>query len=173
MGHQIRKLMDQDHELLLEGIVEVDEVYLGGRKRRQGYYHKKTPVFRLVERGGTIKAYVTNVVSKTTARDMLFRHVYLGSKLMTDDSRIYVHAREHYTHDFTVHSKKEYVRGNTHTNTIEGFWGQLQRSLRGTHHSISRKWTQSYINEYVFRYNHRAPDIFWLIVDRVYLHGSQ
>ena len=53
------------------------------------------------------------------------------------------------------HSAGEYVVGRAHTNTIEGFWAQLKRSLDGTHHSVSPKYLQGYINEFAWRYSHR------------------
>lgn len=64
--------------------------------------------------------------------------------------------RRGYSHTTVNHSTLEYVRDIVHTNTIEGFWGQLKRSLDGTYHSVSPKYLQSYLDEFVFRYNFRS-----------------
>ena len=57
-----------------------------------------------------------------------------------------------------THASKVYVTGNVHTKTIDGFWSLLKRGINGTYHAISEKYLQSYINEYVFRYNHRKDE---------------
>jgi transposase len=170
MGHQVRKLMYQHVEVMLDGIVEVDEVFIGGKRRMSCKNKNKVPVFGLLERGGIAKAFVADGVTKTTARDVLNRHVYRGSRLMTDDSRIYHGANILYNHQFTVHSRREYVRDNVHTNSIEGFWGQLQRSLHGTHHSVSKKWMQAYVDEFVFHYNTRGMFPFDELTKRLRNH---
>lgn len=73
-----------------------------------------------------------------------------GSTLQTDESRIYSRVkRDYFTHEFVNHSKLEYVRAGVHTNTIEGFWGHLKRSLDGTYHCVSAKYLQLYVNEFV------------------------
>lgn len=64
--------------------------------------------------------------------------------------------RTYAAYGVVFHSAREYVRGGIHTNTIEGFWSQLKRSIKGTHHSVSRKHLQSYVNEFACRYNRRA-----------------
>ncbi len=61
-----------------------------------------------------------------------------------------------YDHDTVDHGKKEYVKGNAHTNNLEGFWSQLKRSINGTYHFVSPKHLQTYINEFAFRYNNRS-----------------
>ena len=64
-----------------------------------------------------------------------------------------------YIHESVNHSISEYVRGVAHTNTIEGFWGQLKRSIDGTYHAVSPKHLQHYVDEFSFRYNHRTVPI--------------
>ena len=80
--------------------------------------------------------------------------------MQTDESRIYSRVKRDFTHDFVNHSKLEYVRSGVHTHTIEGFWGQLKRSLDGTSHCVSPKYLQFYVNEFVYRYNHRQVAAF-------------
>ena len=63
--------------------------------------------------------------------------------------------------------KYEYVRGKVHTNSIEGFWSQLKRSLDGTHHAVSPKFLQQYVDEFVWRYNHRGETLFPLLIAEV------
>jgi transposase-like protein len=155
MCKQIRLLMQQDADKLA-GTVEVDETYVGGKARMANKYANKTPVYGVTERGGSVKAVVArHGVNATTAIPFLRATVMEGSKVMSDESRIYNRVKRDFTHEFVTHSKEEYVRGNTHTNTIEGFWGQLKNSIRGTHHHVSPKYLQSYVNEFVFRYNLR------------------
>ena len=60
-----------------------------------------------------------------------------------------------YNHQTVDHGRKQFVKGNTHTNNLEGFWSQLKRSINGTYHFVSPKHLQTYVNEFAFRYNRR------------------
>lgn len=170
MAKQIRSLMEQDGDLLT-GTVEVDETYIGGRK--SGVVGRgakgKTSVVGLVERGGDVKAFATNNVNSTTLTGLVYDHVDRSAKVMTDEFGGYTYVNLHNKHETVAHGKKQYVRGNVHTNTIEGFWGQLKRSVRGTYVHVSKKHMQSYINEFAFRYNLRASavPIFEVLLARV------
>jgi transposase-like protein len=64
-----------------------------------------------------------------------------------------------YFHDRIHHASKVYVRGDVHTNTIEGFWSLVKRGIGGVYHVVSAKHLQSYLNEYAFRYNHRQDEV--------------
>lgn len=172
MGKQIRSLMTQG-KAPLEGTVEVDETYIGGRrrgsKRGRGAEHK-TAVVGVVERGGSVKAQAVPNVKSKTVMPIVRNSVKLGSAVMTDEFPIYNRvSRDGYLHDVIQHGLKEYVRGDVHTNTIEGFWSQLKRSISGTHHAVSKKYLQHYVNEFVFQYNHRESEIpvFRLLLNRV------
>ena len=79
---------------------------------------------------------------------------------MTDEFGGYNYVNLHNAHETVAHGKKQYVRGNVHTNTIEGFWSQLKRSIDGTYHCVSPKYLQFYVNEFVYRYNHRHVAAF-------------
>ena len=161
MAHAIRGLMDDDHdpEKKLTGVVEGDEMYVGGVRRggkRGRGAPGKTPVVGFVERGGEVRAKVIETVS--TAK--VFRHLYLnverGATVYTDELAVYNYAqRWGYEHDRVNHGRKEYARGPVHTNTIEGFWSQVKRSIDGTHHSVSRRWLPRYVAEFSWRYNRR------------------
>lgn len=158
MAKQIRLLFNMDGEKL-NGTVEMDETYIGGRRKMAEKFDNKTPVVGAVERGGQIRAKVTQDASSTTLQRLLRSHVEIGSTLYTDEWRGYIRAnRIGYNHNTVNHSAKQFVNGTIHTNTIEGFWGQLKNSIHGTYHFVSPKYLQSYLNEFAYRYNHRTSD---------------
>lgn len=86
--------------------------------------------------------------------------VKAGTSIQTDESRIYSRLHHEYEHSSVVHSKGQYVDGDTHTNTIEGFWSQMKRSIDGTYHCVSPKHLQLYVDEFVYRYNLRNAPVF-------------
>lgn len=162
MAKQIR-LMLQENGGMLSGTIEADETYVGGKHRREGMYDNKTAVVGIVEKqkgAGRVKAFTTKQADATVTLPFIKANVEAGSTLHTDDSRIYSRVKRDFTHEFVNHSKYEYVKAGVHTNTIEGFWGQLKRSLDGTYHSVSPKYLQLYVNEFVYRYNHRHVAAF-------------
>jgi len=172
MTRQIRLLMSQS-PMKLEGTVEADETYIGGKgsnNMRGRGAEKKTAVFGTVQRKGRVKAKVVANVKRVTVMPILRSDVELGTDLMTDEFNIYKSAsQEGYKHDYVTHSSKQYVRGNVHTNTIEGFWSQLKRSIDGTFHSVSPKYLQFYVDEFAFRYNYRLLDqhLFQTLLERL------
>ena len=160
MFNQIRKLMGDDTGML-SGEVEMDETYIGGKERgitgRPGRYSKKMPVFGIVERGGKVAALVTKDVARATVMPIIKSKVLPKSLIYTDDYLVYNPLKASgYEHRRIAHSQKVYVVGNIHTNTIEGFWSLLKRSISGVYHSVSAKHLQDYVNEFAFRYNHRS-----------------
>lgn len=157
MARQIRKLMsqDKDDDSMLDGVVETDETYFGGKTYQKNWTSRKSAIIGAVERQGGARAEVVDGANATTALKFLGDNVKTTSHLMTDESRIYKRARDNFRHDTVVHSMKEYVRGDVHTNSIEGFWSQLKRSIKGTYHCVSPKYLQNYVDEFVFRYNYR------------------
>lgn len=166
MAKQIRLLMQQEADKL-SGEVEVDETYIGGKAKQANKYRNKTPVYGVTERGGQAKAVVARGgVNATTAIPFLKAHVEVGSKVMSDESRIYNRVKRDFVHEYVTHSKEEYVRGNIHTNGIEGFWGNMKNAISGTYHCVSPKYLQSYVNEFVFRYNYRALPVAPVLLER-------
>lgn len=163
MAHSIRKLMEDDTPPdKLKGTVEGDETYWGGKtsggKRGRGAPNK-TPIVGFVERDGRVRVKVINAVNTRE----VFRHLYLnverGSTLYTDELAVYNYAqRWGYEHDRVNHRRREWVRGPVHTNTIEGFWSQLKRSIDGTHHQVSRRWLHLYAAEHAWRYSNRHAE---------------
>lgn len=166
MTHQIRKLFSQAHPPL-SGIVEIDETYMGGKqkgKRGRGA-EKKTPVFGMVERQGKAKAEVVENIRIATIQPIINDSVAKGTQVMTDEFNIYNRVRDNgYTHQTVQHGVGQYVNGIVHSNSIEGFWSQLKRSISGTHHAVSPKHLQAYVDEFVYRYNYREEQIFPLMV---------
>lgn len=79
-----------------------------------------------------------------------------GSTLYTDKFGAYLALAGRYRHRTIDHSAEIYVDGDVHTQTIEGFWALMKNGIRGVYHDVSHKWLQGYVDEYVFRYNHRA-----------------
>ena len=162
MFHLIRnQLMHQD-EGTLGGSVEADETYVGGKRKgktgRPGAGDKrKTPVFGMVERGGGKVAAITveNCQAATLVPQMQKR-ILPSSVVYTDEYPSYgqLH-RSGYDHRRIHHGEGVYVRGDVHTNTIEGFWSLVKNGIQGTHHAVSAKHLQGYLNEYAWRYNHR------------------
>jgi transposase len=165
MGIQVRKAMKQDNTKKLAGITEGDESWVGGRRRSSSMPWWKRPVLLgVVERGGRVFIKVVNEANATTAMPFVREHVEKGATFNTDESGIYNRAKKDYKRQTVVHSKYEFVRDDTYTNTIEGVWGLLKPSWNGTHRSVSRKYMQLYANEFCFRYNHRKENIFPLLV---------
>ena len=167
MAKQIRKLMEQDNEPL-GGTVEIDETYAPSRRhtRLEGR-GKKQIIFGAVERNGRIN---TKHVKSAGARVLLpeiQEHVAAKATIYSDEWMSYKKLPDlGYTHTTVNHGTLEYVRGEVHTNTIEGFWSQLKRSLGGTYHAISPKYLQSYLNEFAFRYNFRAVPVAPILLER-------
>jgi transposase-like protein len=168
------ELMAQDDEALLLGEVEADETFVGGKPResyrrevaRRGwnmqtaYWDRKAVVFGAVERGGRIRASVIPNSRGTVVTGKVREYVLPASMVYTDDYKGYLKlSQQGYTHRRINHSARIYVDGDVHTQTIEGFFGLFKNGIRGVYHSVSQKWLQGYVNEYVWRYNRRRDDV--------------
>jgi transposase len=177
MFKQIRSLLS-DSDMRLEGsTVEIDETYVGGvRKYGRGRPMRgdktKTAVMGMVERGGNVKAFAIPDAKSATMFPLIREYVLPKSTIFTDEATAYGGIRtmkNQYKHRRIRHKAAVYVRGNVHTNTIEGFWSLVKRGLGGVYHSVSKKYLQSYLDEYSFRYNRRASGnlIFYAILAKV------
>jgi hypothetical protein len=151
--------MEQNNSLLT-GIVEADETYVGGVHKGPARKSSKTPVMGLVQRQGEAKAIVSQTASTAVAKRFIDTNVDVSAEIHTDQSPIYHHVPRKRTHESINHAKHEYARGSISTNTIEGFWSQMKRSLDGTYHSVSPKYLQHYVDEFVYRYNYRSAPIY-------------
>jgi len=169
----VRQGMARDIPGVFEGIVEVDETYLGGQKKnkrksqlkkdkkiyskesKRGFGTTKQPVFGILARNGKVHA---ELVDDTEAKDLIpiiTKKVKSGARICSDTWRAYTGlATRGYVHRTVEHQKKEYAKGNNHINGLEGFWGYLKRQLvsRG---GIRRERLPLYLAEYVWRYNNR------------------
>ena len=160
MGHEIRKFMaETDGEWPLDGDIEADETYVGGRttggKRGRGAPNK-TVVFGMLERDGDVMASVVPNVRKTTLQPIIKGNVVKGSTVHTDELKSYSGlSKAGFEHETVNHGAGEYVDGDSHVNGIEGFWARLKLSIRGTHVHVSRKHLQKYVKEFEYRYNRR------------------
>jgi transposase-like protein len=165
IGMQIRKLIaETDGFELLQGHVELDEAYVGGKrpgKRGRGAAGK-TIVMGLAERGGRIEAEIIPNVKTDTLKEVVNRTVEKGSIVSTDELVSYgLLTGDGYKHGQVKHGKKDYAHyddfvGDTvHTNTVESFWRLFKRSIASTHIHVSQKHMQSYLDEFTFRSNHR------------------
>lgn len=161
MAHRIRHVMKQTpFGDKLGGIVEADETYIGGKSHTRGLgSDKKTPVFALVERGGRVRSFTMPSVTAVNLKRSIQEHVSPEAKLMTDELIAYKKIGKDFAGHQTVnHSKKEYVRGEVSTNTVEGYFSLLKRGLTGTYHHVSPHHLHRYLDEFNFRYNARKED---------------
>jgi len=181
MFNLIRSLLQEDVDPL-SGRVEIDETYVGGKRRGKGLgqrggpgaWDHLTPVFAGVERGGKVFAQVVPNARALTLMPIIKQRVIPASMVYTDEYRVYDRLSKHgYKHERVNHLQRVWVAGDATTNQIEGFFGLLKNGIRGVYHSVSRKHLQGYLNEYAFRYNRRdgGEPMFWAILNRVQKDG--
>jgi transposase-like protein len=184
MAHRIRKSM-QDNGKLLEGIVEMDETYVGGKPRKENHKDddndkgnprgrgtKKTPVVGMVEREGDVKAKAA-AKSSLKAKDLLkliLQHINTKETiLVTDEYTGYNNMNDTVPH-LTINHSYEYAKGDVHTNTIESFWAIVKRGIMGQFHWVSKKYLNAYLDEFCYRYNTRNMDssiVFDMTINRM------
>jgi transposase-like protein len=164
MMHRLREAMrDTDTGLLggpgSSGIVEADEVYLGKAKGKGkgAHYNSKQKIVALVERKGRVRAFHVPTVNVHTVKEILHGQVAKSARLMTDSAGLYKNVGKSFaSHETVNHLRKEYARGDVTTNTVEGYFGVLQRGLRGIYQHVSPEHLHRYVNEFSFRYNNRS-----------------
>lgn len=171
MGHEIRKymaLLDKDGPL--DGNVEADETLVGGRDR-QGRVGRqksnKTVVFAMIDReSGEVISKVVPDASANSLHPHILDNVTEGSTLHTDEWSGYRRIERYgYQHETVHHDAKEYVRGITHTNSLEGYFAILKRSIRSTHIHVSAKYLPNYLAEFEYRMNLRkVPEVMFRLM---------
>lgn len=168
LNHRIRAAMTEHNPPKLDGTVEVDETYIGGKirgfaKGRSFYKDKKAIVIGVVQRGGKVRLQVIDKTDRKTLHRFIKRNTAPDTQyIITDDWAAYRNIGDHDTHHLVVnHSKKEWarkselVKGNVHTNGIENIWSLLKRSVTGTYHKLSVKHLDAYLDELEWRFNNR------------------
>jgi hypothetical protein len=150
-----------------DSTVEVDETWIGGkasnmhkerriRYQQSGGHHGKTVVMGMLDRDSrTIRAKVVPNVTRETLQNEILGNVKYGSKVFTDEAPAYDLLHWRYVHDFVNHTER-YVNGQVHTNGLENFWSLLKRNLRGTYVTVEPFHLFRYVDEQIFRYNHRG-----------------
>jgi transposase-like protein len=170
--HRIRAGLQDTQFRKLMGIVEVDEIFIGGKSWNKHNYGSgkgtggvgsgKTPIAGAISRKGNVVARVVENVQAATLEKFVGESVSDRVSLLVTDHWVgYKHLGNRFPHKTINHAQGEYVVGAVHTNTIEGFWSIFKRGVVGTFHKVSKKYLPLYIAEFQFRYNNRLnQDIF-------------
>lgn len=176
MVHRIRKAMADEFPTKMQGIVEMDETYIGGKTKRRGRPRKiRSEQFDMVigmrERGGRVRFFHTPDAKKATIKAIVDRHLAPAAKILTDQATVYEWALDHTfkKNHRTVNHRLEYVAADgTHTNTIESAFSLLKRGLIGSFHRVSIKHLHRYLSEFEYRFNVRGMNAkFEAIVERM------
>ncbi|MEO8853163.1 MAG: IS1595 family transposase [Ginsengibacter sp.] len=165
--HRLRYAFDHPNfKKVVGNIVEIDECGIGG----QSYYKhankktkneegatisNKTSVIGLRERNGNMIAKVITDRTKETLIPIIKENVASDSVLMTDELAAYKALDEYFEHYSVNHSAKQFVNGMAHINGVENFWSHLKRGIDGIYHQISKDHLQSYVDEFLLRFNTR------------------
>lgn len=161
----IRESLSQDDDKL-DGDVEMDEAYFGGRgdggkynKNYRKVMKEKAKVIAAVQRGGKMKAKQVTDLSAMNIWQFLDDYIQNeNTRLLTDGSNRYDIAASGYKRESVNHSRKIFVRGDAHVNSVEWFWSHVKKSIKGTYKSISKEQLQKYLDAFVWHYNNRGND---------------
>ncbi len=174
LAHRIREAMRNGGLLPPMGgkgkIVEADETYFGkadempvGKSRRgrpflkRGRFMNNRPILALVERGGSVRSFHVAVADQATVCNIVRENVDAETKVNTDESKLYSKDKMGVLrHRRVKHSAGEYVRGDVHTNSVEGYFSVFKRGMRGTYQHCKEKHLHRYLAEFDFRFNNRS-----------------
>lgn len=162
--HRIRSAMVETQKAMLDGKVEIDETYIGGKARRGLPRTEKQVVIGIRQRNGELRLIHVNEATSEAIHKVMAENISEDVEvLLTDESSIYPFAftvDQKKLHKTICHSK-EYVVGDVHTNTVESAFSLLKRGIVGTWHKVSAKHLPAYLEEMSFRFNRRKnPDLF-------------
>jgi transposase-like protein len=166
--HRIRHAMKETDKTMLDGTVEMDETFVGGKKRNIGsrgpYGSDKEIVIGIRKRNGELRFFHAEDTRSVTLNKYIRENISEDVEvIVTDEHAAYPTAMAQFRdkHQTVNHSKKEYVRGDIHTNTVESAFSLLKRGIMGTWHRISAKHLPAYLDEMTFRFNRRkSPALF-------------
>lgn len=166
MSHRIREAMRDGNPGLFGGTggrVEVDETYIGYKngvvkpKGKSGSAHKLRVVSLIDRESGAARSMPANSLVRDEVAQIVRANVAKEAKLTTDESRLYsAVGKEYASHDWTTHGRREYVRGDVTTNTVEGFFSIFKRGMRGIYQHCNEKHLHRYLAEFDFRYSNRV-----------------
>ncbi len=174
LSHRVRAAMGDDEQPLLTGTVEVDETYVGGKRKGYGagYRGNKVIVAGAIERGGEIRL---RLVANTRRGNL---KGFIDSTVDTTEAAVYTDELKSYDgiagdkHETVEHKSEEWVRGDVHTNGVESAWSLFKRSIVGTYHHMSVKHLPAYLNEMEWRFNGRENPYLFRDTLLVLLHGD-
>ena len=181
MLHRIREAWAGNNDDDYSGPVEVDETYMGGRRRNMSNAKRKalsgrgaagkTAVVGAKDRASNkVSAEVVASTDAATLVPFVESRASRGATIFTDEAAVYRHLRtmfNDYSHDTVRHSVGEFVRDQVHTNGIESFWSMLKRAHKGTFHKISPKHLNRYVQEFAAKHNMRESDTLVQMRDTV------
>lgn len=183
MLHRIYKACGNTGEReMLEGIVEIDETFVGGKNRFRHYNKRKkgiqgrstvdkVPIIGMLARGGNIRLLKVSRLEKKPMQTLIRNMIKHDSVVATDEYLNYNGLNKWFHHGQCNHGAYQYVNSIFHTNTLEGAWGLFKRSIIGVHHQISRRLMRLYCNAFEFRYNHRkfeTKDSFEILLSQCF-----
>ena len=169
MAHRIREAMNPSNPTPIGGegkIIEADETYINTKTKAdkrdvyvsgQGWKIERRgerKILSLVERGGQVRSVHVADLTRGTVWNIISRNASRRSRLMTDEAAIYPEIGKQFQgHESVNHSKKEYVRDDAHTNTLEGYFSIFKRGMRGIYQHCGEQHLKRYLVEFDFRYN--------------------
>jgi transposase-like protein len=176
LAHRIREAMAPADPPQLGGegkTIEVDETFFGKPEdvepapwqfsNERGWYRdardqrRKIPIVTLVERGGRARSIKVDDITARTLRSVVLTHADTKSHLLTDEYRSYGRIGKRFAgHETVKHSEEEWVRGDAHTNAVEGFYSIFKRGMKGVYQHCGEKHLHRYLAEFDFRYSYRV-----------------
>lgn len=179
---RIRQAM-QDNDNILQGIIEIDETYVGGSltnkdqitKVNSGKYHRtgmehKVPILGMLEKGGRVKLKILNKAWGQEIKPLVKMYIDKNSTIVTDGFGAYFGLDKVFDkHVVLNHSEFEWKKDNYSLSTLEGYWTILKRAITGQYHKITRKHLQDYLNELTFKHNNKKENMFNVLINNLLL----